>query len=55
LAQHHKWDIASLENLYPYERDIYVDLLADSLAGDHTKPALPPEELKEFMKGRKNK
>lgn len=28
LAQHHKWDINSIEDLVPYERDLYVDLLA---------------------------
>lgn len=27
LAQHHKYQISEIENLLPYERDIYVDLL----------------------------
>ena len=27
LAQHHKYQISEIENLIPYERDIYVDLL----------------------------
>ena len=27
LAQHHKYTISDIENLLPYERDIYVDLL----------------------------
>jgi hypothetical protein len=31
LAQHHKYSIAELENLIPFERDIYVDLLTDYL------------------------
>lgn len=31
LAQHHKYSIADLEGLIPYERDIYVDMLIDYL------------------------
>jgi hypothetical protein len=27
LAQHHKYSIADIENMYPFERDIYLDLL----------------------------
>jgi len=31
LAQHHKYSIAELEDLIPFERDIYVDILKDYL------------------------
>ena len=31
MAQHHHYSIAELENLMPFERDIYVDLLKDYL------------------------
>ena len=27
MVQHHKYSLTELENLYPYERDLYVDLL----------------------------
>ncbi len=27
LKQHHNWSIAEIEDLYPYERDIYVEML----------------------------
>jgi hypothetical protein len=27
MVQHHKYSITELENLIPYERDIYVELL----------------------------
>ena len=27
MAQHHKYSIIEIENLYPFERDIYFDLL----------------------------
>jgi len=29
MAQHHKYSITDLENLIPYERDLYVDMLLD--------------------------
>ena len=29
LAQHHKYQISEIENLLPYERDIYFDMLVD--------------------------
>ena len=31
LAQHHKYSLTEIENLIPYERDIYVDMLLDYL------------------------
>lgn len=31
LAQHHKYQISEIENLIPYERDIYVDMLLEYL------------------------
>lgn len=29
LAQHHKYQISEIENLLPFERDFYMDLLLD--------------------------
>jgi len=31
LAQHHKYSIEEIENLMPFERDIYVEMLLDYL------------------------
>lgn len=31
MVQHHKYSLTELENLYPYERDLYVDLLKNYL------------------------
>jgi hypothetical protein len=39
LAQHHKYQISEIENLLPYERDLYMDMLLMYL-----------EELKEKQK-----
>tara|TARA_Y100000593_G_C4296836_1_gene331121 strand:- start:1263 stop:1397 length:135 start_codon:yes stop_codon:yes gene_type:complete len=27
MIQHHKWSLTELEDMMPYERDIYVELL----------------------------
>jgi hypothetical protein len=31
MAQHHKYSIQEIEEMYPFERDIYVDMLKDYL------------------------
>ena len=31
LAQHHKYSIAEIEDMMPFERDIYVELLVQFL------------------------
>jgi hypothetical protein len=31
MVQHHKYSIAELEDLMPYERDIYVEMLLSYL------------------------
>lgn len=31
LMQHHKWSISDTENMMPWERYIYIDLLQDFL------------------------
>lgn len=31
LVQHHKYSITELENMIPFERDIYVDMLVTYL------------------------
>ncbi len=42
LAQHHKYSITEIENMIPYERDLYVDMLLDYL-----------EQQKQEMESRK--
>ena len=31
LVQHHKYSISDIENLMPFERDVYVQMLIDYL------------------------
>lgn len=44
LAQHHKWQPSEIEDMIPFERDIYVNMLIDYLA-----------ELKEKQKQAQNR
>lgn len=37
LAQHHKYSIREIEGLYPFERDVYVDMLKDYLEKENEK------------------
>ena len=57
LVQHHKYSITDLDNLIPYERDIYVAMLAAHLKEEKERaeanrsssnqPARPPN-FKQF-------
>jgi hypothetical protein len=29
MAQHHKYSVTDIEQLYPFERDIYFDMLVE--------------------------
>ena len=31
LVQHHKYSVTELEDMYPFERDIYVEMLIQHL------------------------
>jgi hypothetical protein len=31
MAQHHKYSISEIENLIPFERDLYLDMLLEHL------------------------
>jgi hypothetical protein len=31
LIQHHKYSLSEIENMIPFERDIYVDMLVEHL------------------------
>jgi hypothetical protein len=37
LAQHHKYQISEIENLIPFERDIYFSMLVDYLEQEKEK------------------
>ena len=40
LMQHHKYSLTELENMMPWERDIYVSLLKDHLEEEELKHKL---------------
>lgn len=37
LLQYHKWNISEVENMMPWERDIYVELLKQHLEEEKLK------------------
>jgi len=37
MAQHHQYSITEIENMIPFERDLYVDMLKDYLAKEVEK------------------
>jgi len=37
MVQHHKYSISELESLIPYERDIYVELLAAYIEAENER------------------
>jgi hypothetical protein len=37
LMQHHKYDIDSLENMIPFERDLYIMLLSQYIQEENDK------------------
>lgn len=37
MVQHHKYSIADIENLIPFERDLYFDMLVDYIKSEEEK------------------
>ena len=37
MIQHHKWSLTELEDMLPYERDIYVALLQNWIQEENEK------------------
>jgi len=37
MAQHHKYSIVEIENLVPYERDLYFDMLIEYIQSQNEK------------------
>lgn len=37
MAQHHKYSITEIENMLPYERDLYFDMLIDFIQKQEEK------------------
>ncbi len=41
LQQYHKWDMQMVENWIPYERELYVALLAQHIEDENKKNVQP--------------
>jgi hypothetical protein len=37
MIQHHKWSLSEIENMIPYERMIYMDLLTEWIKQENTR------------------
>jgi|TARA_R100000005_G_C4953167_1_gene172754 hypothetical protein len=37
MVQHHKWDLEQLENMMPWEREIYVQMLVDYIEEENER------------------
>ena len=37
MVQHHNWSLTELENMIPFERQIYVDMLMDHVEKENDK------------------
>ena len=37
MVQHHKWSLTELEDMLPYERDIYVAMLQNWIKDENEK------------------
>ena len=48
--QHHKWSLSDLENMKPWERYIYVDLLQAFLKEEEKKARDREQELKDKLR-----
>jgi hypothetical protein len=46
LVQHHKYSITELENLIPYERDIYVAMLQEHLQKEKERHEAQQQKMK---------
>ena len=44
--QHHKYSITEIENMIPWERDIYVDMLINYIKEENDKRKREQEKMK---------
>ena len=44
--QHHKYNITEIENMIPWERDIYVDMLITYIKEENEKRRREQEKMK---------
>ena len=46
IMQHHKWSLSEMENLLPWERYIYIELLSQFLREEEEKAKQRENELR---------
>lgn len=53
LMQHHHWSLSEIENMMPWERYVYIDLLAGYLKEEESKRRDIEAANKTMMRARK--
>tara|TARA_Y100001937_G_C6946126_1_gene252561 strand:+ start:393 stop:554 length:162 start_codon:yes stop_codon:yes gene_type:complete len=46
LMQHHKYSLTELENMIPWERDVYISLLVNYIKEENEKERRRQEKMK---------
>mgnify|MGYP006131965873 FL=1 len=46
MVQHHHWSLTEIENMLPWERDIYVDKLATHIKEENEKEKEQERKMK---------
>jgi hypothetical protein len=49
MMQHHQWSLTELENMLPWERQIYVALLIDHIKEENDKAERQKQDMNRKM------
>lgn len=50
MVQHHKYSLTELEEMMPFERDIYITLLAEYIKEENERQRLQQAQIKSRRK-----
>ena len=54
LMNHHKWNLSEVEDLIPWEKQVYVDLLEDWIKQKEQEAKDQEQAMKDQMRDRKS-
>ena len=54
MGQHHKWDLEQLENMMPWEREIYLGLLMEFIKKENERIEKENQKMRGQLNGRKD-
>ena len=53
LVHHHKWSLTDIENMIPFERQLFIDLLAQHVKAENERIKDEQAEIKARMNRRR--